>query len=54
MLYNCWKRWGERGVFLRMTEGLAVGNVESKTVMIDAAYLEAYRTASSLRVRKGI
>ena len=22
-LYNRWKRWGERGVFLRMMEGLA-------------------------------
>jgi transposase len=38
-LYNRWKRWGERGVFLRM---------------IDATYLKAHRTASSLRVKKGI
>lgn len=48
-LYNRWKRWGERGVFLRMMEGLA----EPKTVMIDATYLKAHRTASSLRVKKG-
>ncbi|VXC65345.1 transposase [Sphingomonas sp. 8AM] len=53
-LYNRWKRWGERGVFTRMMEGLAAGNAEPKTVMIDATYLKAHRTASSLRVKKGI
>jgi transposase len=53
-LYNRWKRWGERGVFTRMMEGLAAGNAEPRTVMIDATYLKAHRTASSLRVKKGI
>ena len=53
-LYNRWKRWDERGVFLRMIEGLAAEEVEPKTVMIDATYLKAHRTASSLRVKKGI
>ena len=53
-LYNRWKRWGERGVFLRMMEGLAAAEAVPKTVMIDATYLKAYRTASSLRVKKGI
>lgn len=53
-LYNRWKRWGERGVFTRMMEGLAAGNAEPKTVVIDATYLKAHRTASSLRVKKGI
>ncbi len=53
-LYNRWKRWGERGVFTRMMEGLAAGNAEPKIVMIDASYLKAHRTASSLRVKKGI
>lgn len=53
-LYNRWKRWGERGVFLRMMEGLAAADAEPRTVMIDATYLKAHRTASSLRVKKGI
>jgi len=52
-LYNRWKRWGEMGVFLRMMEGLAVASAEPKTVMIDATYLKAHRTASSLAVKKG-
>ena len=41
-------------VFLRMMEGLAAAGADSKTVMIDATYLKAHRTASSLRVKKGI
>ena len=53
-LYNRWKRWGERGVFLRMMEGLAAADAVPKTVMIDATYLKARRTASSLRVQKEI
>jgi transposase len=53
-LYNRWKRWGEMGVFLRMMEGLAAAGADPKTVMIDATYLKAHRTASSLRVKKGI
>ncbi|WP_184027349.1 IS5 family transposase [Sphingomonas yantingensis] len=52
-LYNRWKRWGERGVFTRMMEGLAAGDAEPRTVRIDATYLKAHRTASSLRVKKG-
>lgn len=52
-LYNRWKRWGEMGVFLRMMEGLAAGGADPKTVMIDATYLKAHRTASSLAVKKG-
>jgi len=53
-LYNRWKRWGEKGIFLQMMEGLAAASAEPKTVMIDATYLKAHRTASSLRVKKGI
>ena len=53
-LYNRWKRWGEMGVFLRMMEGLAATDADPKTVMIDATYLTAHRTASSRRVKKGI
>ena len=35
-LYSRWKRWSERGIFTCMMEGLAAGNAEPKTVMIDA------------------
>jgi transposase len=52
-LYNRWKRWGEKGIFLQMMEGLAAASAELKTIMIDATYLKAHRTASSLRVKKG-
>ena len=52
-LYNRWKRWGQMGVFTRMMEGLTA-SVERKTVMIDATYLKAHRTASSLAVKRGI
>ena len=52
-LYNRWKRWGDRGVFARMMVGLASEGGHGKVVMIDAAYLKAHRTASSLRVKKG-
>lgn len=45
----------DKGVFLRMMEGLAAPqSSERKTVMIDATYLKAHRTASSLRVKKGM
>lgn len=52
-LYNRWKRWGDLGVFARMMEGLASEGGEEKVVMIDATYLKAHRTASSLRAKKG-
>ena len=52
-LYNRWKRWSGMGVFARIMEGLASEAAEPKTVMIDATYLKAHRTASSLRVKKG-
>ncbi len=53
-LYNRWKRWGDKGVFIQMMEGLAVPEAaEHKTIMIDATYLKAHRTASSLRVKGG-
>jgi transposase len=53
-LYNRWKRWGEKGIFLQMMEGLAAAGAERKTVMIYVTYLKAHRTASSLRVKKGV
>ena len=52
-LYNRCKRWSEAGVFVRMMEGLSDAQAERRTVMIDATYLKAHRTASSLRVKKG-
>jgi len=42
------------GVFGRMMAGLAAQSADPKTVMIDATYLKAHRTASSLRVKKGV
>ena len=41
------------GVFARMMEGLASEAAVPTTVMIDATYLKAHRTASSLGVKKG-
>ena len=52
-LYNRWKRWSDKGVFARMMAGLAAEHGEEKTVMIDATYLKAHRTATSLGVKKG-
>lgn len=52
-LYNRWKRWCGMGVFARIMEGLASDAAEQRTVMIDATYLKAHHTASSLAVKKG-
>ncbi len=52
-LYNRWKRWGAMGVFARMMEGLSAAAVERGTVMIDATYLKAHRTALELGGKKG-
>ena len=32
-LYNRWKRWGEKGIFLQMMEGLAAASAEPKSSM---------------------
>ena len=53
-LYNRWKRWSEAGVFIRMMEGLSGTQAARRTLMIDATYLKAHRTASSLAVKKGV
>jgi transposase len=53
-LYNRWTRWGENGIFLQMMKGLAAASADSNTVMIDATYLKAHRTASSLRGKAGV
>ncbi|WP_108885921.1 IS5 family transposase [Pseudoprimorskyibacter insulae] len=52
-LYNRWKRWSRIGVFARIMDGLASEKADTRTVMIDATYLKAHRTASSLRGKKG-
>ncbi|WP_144423494.1 IS5 family transposase [Sphingopyxis sp. 113P3] len=53
-LYNRWKRWSDKGIFIRMMEGLATPRApDRKTIMIDATYLKAHRTASSLGGKKG-
>lgn len=48
-LYNRWKRWSDKVVFIAMMDGLSAKGTERKTIMIDANYLKAHRTASSLR-----
>ena len=40
-------------MFARMMEGLSSAGADRKTVMIDATYLKAHRTASSLAVKRG-
>ena len=52
-LYNRWKRWSDKGVFLAMMDGLSAKGTERKTIMIDATYLKAHLTASSLGIKKG-
>lgn len=52
-LYNRWKRWSEKGIFAQMMHGLASDAAVPKTVMIDATYLKAHRTATILRSRRG-
>ncbi|NRB03611.1 MAG: IS5 family transposase [Rhodobacteraceae bacterium] len=49
-LYNRWKRWSDKGVFIQMMAGLATSHGEKKSKMIDATYLKAHRTATSLVV----
>ena len=51
-LYNRLKRWSDKAVFVGMMVGLAAEHGEEKTVMIDATYLNAHRTASSFGVKK--
>ena len=52
-LYNRWKRWSDNGVFARIMVGLAAKDTDPKTIMIDATYLKAHRTACSLRAKRG-
>lgn len=49
-LYDRTERWRRAGVFTRLMKDLAAADAEPGTVMIGATFLEAHRTASSLRV----
>ena len=40
-------------IFAQILMGLAEQAPDNKTISIDATYLKAHRTASSLRLRKG-
>lgn len=51
--YSRWKRWSEKGIFARMMVGFAAEYSEEQTVMIDAPYLKAHRTATSMAAKKG-
>lgn len=51
-LYNQGKRWGRTGLFALVREGLAFAAAVSQTVMIDATFLNANRTAASLRSKR--
>ena len=51
-LYTRWKRWSDKGIFARMMVGLAAEHGEEQTVMIDATYLKAHRTATSMAAKK--
>lgn len=44
---------GGDGAFSRIMQGLAAEAAARKTVMIDATYLKAHRTASGLAVKQG-
>ena len=41
------------GVFARIMTELAAEAPDNQTISIDATYLKAHRTASSLRLKKG-
>jgi hypothetical protein len=41
------------GVFVRIMMGLTDQAPDNETISIDATYLKAHRTASSLRLKKG-
>ncbi len=52
-LHNRWERWSGMGVLARMMAGLATEADAPKTIRIDATFLKAHRTASSLPAREG-
>src|SRR6056297_2627458 len=47
------RRWSEKGIFAQMMVGLVSEHEEEKTVIIDATYLKAHRTATSMAAKNG-
>jgi len=52
-LYNRWVRWSRKGIFARILIELAREGDQTDVLMIDATYLKAHRTASSLGLKRG-
>jgi len=50
-LYNL---WSTMEIFIRVMDGLSAEKEEPQTIMIDATYLKAHCTVSSLRLKKGL
>lgn len=48
-----YKRWSDQGIFARTMTGLAADAAVPKMVVIDASFLRAHPTATSLRWKKG-
>ena len=51
--YSRRRRWSGKGIFARTMARLAAEHGEEETVTIDATYLKAHRTATSMAVKKG-
>ena len=52
-LYSRWFRWSRMGIFGRILTELIKQESEPEIIMIDATFLKAHRTASSLRKKGG-
>ena len=53
-LYYRWRRRSDKGIFARMMEGPTSEAAVPTTVRINATYLKAHRTATSLRTKWGV
>jgi len=51
--YSRWKHWSDNGIFAQRMVGLSAEHGEEKTVMIEATYSKAHRTATSMAATKG-
>ena len=49
-LYSRWNRWSGKGIFAKTVAGLAAKQGEQNTVIINATYLKAHRTTTSVAV----
>lgn len=50
-LYSRLKRWSKKGIFAEIMVRLATEHAKKTTVMIDATYLKAQRTATSMAAK---